>query len=183
MATTASYQDNDAVHSLPPFANEENKSLSEKVVSPRRAACNLLNTALDQIYGGSTQPAEHTNRRQCFTIGCDVNSYEECQARALPYTGLDLAPRSNVSNKLTEKKQGVYDAKCRQVDTEDHFKQLADRECGRLTVEIRRLEKETGEISDHVKLLSLPLGKFIKSNPLLNYMKVDDTPKQYLSRK
>ncbi len=60
-----------------------------------------------------------------------------------------LPLESTFERKLT-KRQGVYDAKCRQVDTEDHFKQLADRECGRLTVEIRRLEKETGEISDHV---------------------------------
>ena len=63
MATTESYPDNDAVHSLPPFANEENRSLSEKVVTvPGRAAFFSNNMAIDQIHGGSAQPTEHTNR-------------------------------------------------------------------------------------------------------------------------
>jgi hypothetical protein len=53
----------------------------------------------------------------------------------------------------THDAQGIYDAKCRQVDTEDHFKQMSDRECGRLGTEIRRLEKEIGDISDHVRSL------------------------------
>ncbi|KAJ3398649.1 hypothetical protein CcCBS67573_g04288 [Chytriomyces confervae] len=46
--------------------------------------------------------------------------------------------------------QALHDAKTRQIETEDHFKQLADRECGRLVLEIRRTEKEIAEITDHL---------------------------------
>ncbi|KAI8622501.1 hypothetical protein BC830DRAFT_435720 [Chytriomyces sp. MP71] len=46
--------------------------------------------------------------------------------------------------------QALHDAKTRQIETEDHFKQLADRECGRLVLEIRRNEKEIAEVTDHL---------------------------------
>ncbi|KAI9094650.1 hypothetical protein DFS34DRAFT_628586 [Phlyctochytrium arcticum] len=49
--------------------------------------------------------------------------------------------------------QGLTDAKGRQIDTEEHFKQLAEREAGRLTLEIRRMDKEIAQISDHLNTL------------------------------
>ena len=41
------------------------------------------------------------------------------------------------------------------METEDHFKQLADRECGRLTLEIKRVEKEVSNTTDYVLMIAL----------------------------
>ncbi|KAJ3104260.1 Coiled-coil domain-containing protein 39, partial [Physocladia obscura] len=49
--------------------------------------------------------------------------------------------------------QALHDAKTRQIETEDHFKQLADRESGRLVLEIRRTEKEIADITDHLNTI------------------------------
>jgi hypothetical protein len=52
MATLAMLQDNDAVHSLPPFANEENKALSEKVTQRILTwGDNLKPNTIDQTNG------------------------------------------------------------------------------------------------------------------------------------
>ena len=55
--------------------------------------------------------------------------------------------------KIVNDRKAIHDAKCRQLETEDHFKQLADRECGRLTKEIQRFEKEIAEITDRLTLI------------------------------
>jgi len=44
----------------------------------------------------------------------------------------------------------LYDAKNRQIETEEHFKQLAERECGRISSEMKRIGGELGRISDYV---------------------------------
>ncbi|KAJ3100782.1 Coiled-coil domain-containing protein 39 [Phlyctochytrium planicorne] len=49
--------------------------------------------------------------------------------------------------------QGIFDAKTRQIETEDHFKQLAERESGRLSLEIKGIEKEIAEITDHLNTI------------------------------
>ncbi|KAI9358333.1 hypothetical protein DFJ73DRAFT_957800 [Zopfochytrium polystomum] len=46
--------------------------------------------------------------------------------------------------------QAIYDAKLRQIETEEHFKQVSERECGRLALEIKKMEKEIAEITDQL---------------------------------
>lgn len=55
----------------------------------------------------------------------------------------------NVQQELAHT-QALYDAKGRQIESEDHFKQLAERESGRLAMEIKRMEKDVTDISDHL---------------------------------
>ncbi|KAJ1562136.1 Coiled-coil domain-containing protein 39 [Cladochytrium tenue] len=55
----------------------------------------------------------------------------------------------NVQQEL-QHTQAIYDAKHRQIETEEHFKQVADRECGRLSAEIKRMEKEISELTDQL---------------------------------
>ncbi|KAJ3392845.1 hypothetical protein HDU84_003329 [Entophlyctis sp. JEL0112] len=55
----------------------------------------------------------------------------------------------NVQQELKQT-QALHDAKTRQIETEDHFKQLADRESGRLVLEIRRIEKEITDVTDQL---------------------------------
>ncbi|KAJ1334667.1 hypothetical protein BSLG_007822 [Batrachochytrium salamandrivorans] len=56
---------------------------------------------------------------------------------------------ANEQNKELSR-MALYDAKSRQIETEDHFKQLSEREAGRLSLEIKRTEKEIAEITDHL---------------------------------
>ncbi|KAJ3076829.1 Coiled-coil domain-containing protein 39 [Podochytrium sp. JEL0797] len=58
----------------------------------------------------------------------------------------------NVQQELKQT-QALHDAKTRQIETEDHFKQLADRESGRLVLEIRRTEKEISDTTDHLNTI------------------------------
>lgn len=48
--------------------------------------------------------------------------------------------------------QGLYDAKNRQIETEEHLKQLAEREAGRLKLDMKRMGNEVSVISDHVRI-------------------------------
>nr|KAJ3420255.1 Coiled-coil domain-containing protein 39 [Polyrhizophydium stewartii] len=60
----------------------------------------------------------------------------------------------NVQQELNHtQERALYDAKSRQIETEEHFKQLADRETGRLTLEIKRIGNEITEITDHLNTL------------------------------
>ncbi|KAI9007353.1 coiled-coil domain-containing 39-like protein [Gaertneriomyces semiglobifer] len=63
-----------------------------------------------------------------------------------------VAHMKNVQQELSHT-QALSDAKVRQIQSEDHFKQLAEREAGRLAVEIRRMDKEIAELSDHITVL------------------------------
>ncbi|KAJ3023472.1 Coiled-coil domain-containing protein 39 [Thoreauomyces humboldtii] len=49
--------------------------------------------------------------------------------------------------------QALADAKGRQIDTEDHFKQLAEREAGRLAIEIKRIDKDIVQVTDHLNAI------------------------------
>ncbi|KAJ3260491.1 Coiled-coil domain-containing protein 39 [Boothiomyces macroporosus] len=49
--------------------------------------------------------------------------------------------------------QGLYDAKNRQIETEEHLKQLAEREAGRLKLDMKRMGNEVSVISDHLNIL------------------------------
>jgi hypothetical protein len=44
----------------------------------------------------------------------------------------------------------LYDARIKEIQAEDHLKQLADRETGRLRSELIRLEKEQQRLGDAV---------------------------------
>ncbi|KAL7749405.1 Coiled-coil domain-containing protein 39 [Sorochytrium milnesiophthora] len=44
--------------------------------------------------------------------------------------------------------QQLYDARNREIETEEHLKAVADRELGRLTVDLRKFEKDMANISD-----------------------------------
>lgn len=55
----------------------------------------------------------------------------------------------NVNQELNHT-QALYDAKNRQIETEDHFKQLSEREAGRLNLEIKRIGSQVTEMSEYV---------------------------------
>ncbi|KAJ3193569.1 Coiled-coil domain-containing protein 39 [Irineochytrium annulatum] len=110
--------DNLHVHSLPPFANAQNKSLS---VDIREKESKF--TSLVAVHDDSTSR-----------------------------TDAMLAHLKNVQQEIMHT-QGVYDAKTRQIETEDHFKQIAERESGRLALEIKRMEKEIADITDHLNTI------------------------------
>ncbi|KAJ3323692.1 Coiled-coil domain-containing protein 39 [Boothiomyces sp. JEL0866] len=49
--------------------------------------------------------------------------------------------------------QGLYDAKNRQIETEEHLKQLAEREAGRMKLDMKRMGNEVSTISDQLNIL------------------------------
>ncbi|KAJ3274245.1 Coiled-coil domain-containing protein 39 [Terramyces sp. JEL0728] len=49
--------------------------------------------------------------------------------------------------------QGLYDAKNRHIETEEHLKQLAEREAGRMKLDMKRMGNEVSIISDHLNVL------------------------------
>ncbi|KAJ3117225.1 Coiled-coil domain-containing protein 39 [Phlyctochytrium bullatum] len=108
-----SFDDNLHLHSLPPFANEQNKELS------RQTALSAVLALLD----------DNSTRADAMT-----------------------AHLKNVQQEIMHT-QGIFDAKTRQIETEDHFKQLAERESGRLALEIKSIEKEIAEITDHLNTI------------------------------
>lgn len=55
----------------------------------------------------------------------------------------------NVSQEL-QQTQALYDAKNRQIETEDHFKQLSEREAGRLHLEIKKIGTQITDMADYV---------------------------------
>jgi coiled-coil domain-containing protein 39 len=57
------------------------------------------------------------------------------------------ANQTQVSRSLT---QALQDAKNRQIETEQHFKQLAERENGRVKAEIGRIDKDLAKVNNHV---------------------------------
>lgn len=63
-----------------------------------------------------------------------------------------LAHMKNVQSE-TNHTQALYDAKNRQIETEEHFKQLAERESGRISSEMNRIGSELGRISDYLNFL------------------------------
>ncbi|KAJ3041458.1 Coiled-coil domain-containing protein 39, partial [Rhizophlyctis rosea] len=113
-----SYDDNLHVHSLPHFANEENKKLSAEI----RATEEKLTHLLSVIDDNSTRADSM------------------------------ILHMKNVQQELAHT-HALNDAKTRQIETEDHFKQLAEREAGRLSLEIKRMEKEIAHITDHLSTL------------------------------
>ncbi|KAJ3295187.1 Coiled-coil domain-containing protein 39 [Borealophlyctis nickersoniae] len=113
-----SFDDNLHVHSLPPFANEENKALSKEIRDAEEKLSNLLAVLDDNASRGSSMTVHMKNVQQ-----------------ELAHT------------------QALHDAKSRQIETEDHFKQLAEREAGRLALEIKRMEKDIAHITDHLNTL------------------------------
>ncbi|KAI8919783.1 hypothetical protein BC831DRAFT_479983 [Entophlyctis helioformis] len=110
--------DNQYVHSLPPFANEVNKGLSQMIKQLETKLNSLIANAEDNV-GRADSITSHTK---------------------------------NVQQELNHT-QALYDAKSRQIETEEHFKQLSDRETGRLTLEIKRIGNEIAEITDHLNTL------------------------------
>ncbi|KAI8585537.1 hypothetical protein BDZ88DRAFT_19044 [Geranomyces variabilis] len=110
--------DNFHAHSLPPFANAQNKALSKEIVDAE-ARLSLL-----------------------------LSSFEDNAAR----TETMSAHMKNVQQEL-QHTQALSDAKGRQIDTEDHFKQLAEREAGRLVLEIKAIDKEILETTEHLSTI------------------------------
>ncbi|KAJ3043434.1 Coiled-coil domain-containing protein 39 [Rhizophlyctis rosea] len=113
-----SFDDNVHVHSLPPFATEENKKLSQEIRSAEEQLSNFL-AIID----------DNSTRADSM-----------------------LLHMKNVQQELAHT-HALNDAKTRQIETEDHFKQLAEREAGRLGLEIKRMEKEIAHITDHLNTL------------------------------
>ncbi|KAI8853033.1 hypothetical protein BC829DRAFT_414156 [Chytridium lagenaria] len=109
-----SFDDNIHLHSLPPFANDQNKALSKQIRSKETALSSLL-AVLD----------DNTSRADSM-----------------------VSHLKNVQQEIRHT-QGIFDAKTRQIETEDHLKQIAEREGGRLSLEIKSIEKEIAEITDH----------------------------------
>ncbi|KAI8910340.1 hypothetical protein EDD86DRAFT_265939 [Gorgonomyces haynaldii] len=58
----------------------------------------------------------------------------------------------NVGQELTHT-QALYDAKNRQIETEDHLKQLAEREAGRLNLEIKRVGTSIADMNEYLNML------------------------------
>ncbi|KAL2918440.1 hypothetical protein HK105_201841 [Polyrhizophydium stewartii] len=112
--------DNQFVHSLPRFANDANKALSQKIRSLEAKLNSLIATAEDNVSRSDSITGHMKNVQQ------ELNHTQE---------------------------RALYDAKSRQIETEEHFKQLADRETGRLTLEIKRIGNEITEITDHLNTL------------------------------
>ncbi|KAJ3085209.1 Coiled-coil domain-containing protein 39, partial [Quaeritorhiza haematococci] len=110
-----SLDDNFHAYSLPPFANEVNKKLSQEIREKEVALSNITATLEDNV----------------------------SRAEAME------AHKKNVQQELLHT-QALYDARTRQIETETHFKQLAERESGRLAQEIKRIEKEMADITDHL---------------------------------
>ncbi|TPX65201.1 hypothetical protein SpCBS45565_g05309 [Spizellomyces sp. 'palustris'] len=110
-----SVEDNQHAHSLPPFANVQNKALSNDIRNLESRLSSLLANLDDNVSRTNTMSAHMKNVQQ-----------------ELAHT------------------QALADAKGRQIDTEDHFKQLAEREAGRLAIEIRQLDKEIAQITDYL---------------------------------
>jgi hypothetical protein len=55
--------------------------------------------------------------------------------------------------------QALYDAKNRQIETEDHFKQLSEREAGRIVLEINRTRAQFSEMSEYLRYYLCFLNK------------------------
>ncbi|KAL5037279.1 hypothetical protein BDV3_006797 [Batrachochytrium dendrobatidis] len=111
-------EDNQYVHSLPSFANEQNKELSRmiKVLEAKRNS--FVATAEDN-----------------YTRGDSIIGHMKNVQQELHHT------------------QALYNAKGRQIETEEHFKQLSERESGRLALEIKRLGKDITDITDHLNTM------------------------------
>ncbi|KAJ3209310.1 Coiled-coil domain-containing protein 39 [Dinochytrium kinnereticum] len=99
-----SFDDNIHLHSLPPFANDQNKQLSKQIREKETVLSSLLAVLDDNV----------------------------SRADAM------IAHLKNVKQEITHT-QGIFDAKTRQIETEDHFKQLSEREAGRLSLEIKTM--------------------------------------------
>lgn len=52
--------------------------------------------------------------------------------------------------------QFLYDARNREVDTENHMKQLAEREAGRIKVDLESISREVQELQDKVNDTKIP---------------------------
>ncbi|KAI8902852.1 hypothetical protein BC833DRAFT_571828 [Globomyces pollinis-pini] len=68
------------------------------------------------------------------------------------------AHMKNVHSETTHT-QALYDAKNRQIQTEEHFKQLSEREDGRLKLEMKRMGNEVSAISDQLNILQTSIYK------------------------
>ncbi|KAJ3390261.1 Coiled-coil domain-containing protein 39 [Lobulomyces angularis] len=55
--------------------------------------------------------------------------------------------------------QALYDAKSKQIETEDHLKQVAERESGRLEVEIKKIENQITSAQDQVTAIQSNIYK------------------------
>ncbi|KAJ3311127.1 Coiled-coil domain-containing protein 39 [Blyttiomyces sp. JEL0837] len=113
-----SFDDNLHVHSIPPFANAENKGIAARIRERESKLSSLLSVLEDNT---SRSQAMHSHLK-------------------------------NVQQELNHT-QALYDAKLREIETEDHFKQLAERESGRLSLEIKRIEKEIADITDQLNTI------------------------------
>jgi UDP-glucose:O-linked fucose beta-1,3-glucosyltransferase len=118
LQTPQSLDDNNYVHSLPPFANEANKQLSKRI-KDLEAQLNSASATGDD------------NKARADAI---------------------IAHMKNVKSEAKHT-QALYDAKQRQIETEEHFQQLADRENGRLKLEIKRIDVDRNNLSDYVFLI------------------------------
>lgn len=64
------------------------------------------------------------------------------------------AHMKNVQQEIVQT-QALYDAKTREIETEDHFKQLADAEVTKYTAEVKDLEKNIAEMTQAVRRFNL----------------------------
>ncbi|TPX30667.1 hypothetical protein SmJEL517_g05809 [Synchytrium microbalum] len=55
--------------------------------------------------------------------------------------------------------QGLYEAKNREIQSEEHFKSLAQRELGRLSVEQKRIEKDISQVSENITAIQTSIHR------------------------
>jgi UDP-glucose:O-linked fucose beta-1,3-glucosyltransferase len=116
--------ENNYIHSLPPFANAQNKQLSKRIK-------NLEAKLTSQI------AAIDDNQLRADSI---------------------LSHMKHVQSESNHT-QALYDAKNRQIETEEHFKQLAEREVGRMKQEMNRMASESTSVGDFLTILQANIYK------------------------
>mmetsp|Transcript_10381 Transcript_10381/g.31931 ORF Transcript_10381/g.31931 Transcript_10381/m.31931 type:complete len:882 (-) Transcript_10381:323-2968(-) len=78
---------------------------------------------------------------------------------------------SHLASVVTEQQhtQRLVDAKVKEIETEDHLKQLAEREKGRFGAELKKLQRESDELADKATAAQ---AKIFKSNEKMDQFKL-----------
>jgi UDP-glucose:O-linked fucose beta-1,3-glucosyltransferase len=83
--------------------------------------------------------------------------------------------RQNVLQEL-QQSQALYDARKRDLETEDHLKQIAEREDGRLSGAIKQAKSELGNIKEQMNVYENNMYRILQEIDVLKtQMKMDQT--------
>ncbi|KAG5461974.1 MAG: hypothetical protein BJ554DRAFT_5753 [Olpidium bornovanus] len=139
---------------LPPFANKENRLLDSELLRPagRRSLCAFPPgfTVLDHRPRARRPPPARPSRRRQHQIKASEAKLAALNSAYDDHVSRANAMKEHMKNVQQEiaHTQRLCDARNREINTEEHFKQLADREKGRLIADIKRCEKEIADLSD-----------------------------------